>query len=102
MNPYQVMGIIACCTMVFAGVVTLLTMQGVPLLAAFLVVYLLAVWFMVGMQRRAGELYEGREHSAQRRYDRETAVRRVRINDLVENEENSVEQAPVAQRQLPA
>ncbi len=86
MNPYQVMGIIACCTIVFAGLVTFFTMLGVPLVAAFIGVYLLAIWFMVGTQRRAKELYDGQAHSAQRRYDRETAVRRVRINDQPECE----------------
>ena len=82
MNPYQVMGIIACCTTIFAGVVTFLTMQGVPLLLAFLGVYLLAVWVMLGMQRRARQLYDGNEHYFQRQYDKESAIRRVRINDL--------------------
>ena len=91
MNPYQVMGIIVGCTMVFAGVVTLLTMQGVPLLLAFLGVYLLAVWVMVCMQRKAREAFDGREHSAQRRYDRESTARRVRINDLVEEEGDALD-----------
>ena len=90
MNPYQVMGIIVGCTMVFAGVVTVLTMQGVPLLLAFLGVYLLAVWVMVGMQRKARELYDGNEHTAQRRYDRESTERRVRINDLREESGDEV------------
>ena len=92
MNPYQVMGIIAGCTMVFAGVVTILTMQGVPLLLAFLGVYLLAVIVMIGMQRRAREFYDRNEHSAQRRYDRETVSRRVRINDQSETEGGVISQ----------
>ena len=87
MNPYQVMGIIVSCTLVFAGVVSVLAMQGVPLLLAFLGVYLIAVWVMIGMQRRAREFYDGNDHSAQRIYDRESTERRVRINDLSENEE---------------
>ena len=81
MNPYQVMGIIACCTLIFAGVVTILTMQGVPLLLAFLSVYLIAVWSMLGMQRRARQIYDGSEHMSGRRFDRDTAIRRVRVND---------------------
>ena len=90
MNPYQVMGIIVGCTMVFAGIVTVLTMQGVPLLLAFLGVYLLAVWVMVGMQRKAREYYEGNEHTSQRSYDRESTERRVRINDLSEESGDEV------------
>lgn len=81
MNPYQVMGIIVSCTLVFAGVVSLLVMQGVPVLLAFLGVYLLAVWVMVGMQRRAREFYDGKEHSSQRRYDRDSANRTAVIRD---------------------
>ena len=69
MNPYQVMGIIVSCTLVFAGVVTLLTMQGVPLLLAFLGVYLVAVCCMLGMQRRARQSYDGMRYMNQRRYD---------------------------------
>jgi len=90
MNPYQVMGIIVSCTLVFAGVVSVLAMQGVPLLLAFLGVYLIAVWVMIGMQRRARELYDGKDHSAQRSYDRESTERRVLINDLSEEEEEAL------------
>jgi Na+-transporting methylmalonyl-CoA/oxaloacetate decarboxylase gamma subunit len=82
MNPYQVMGIIACCTIVFAGVVTLLTMQGVHILLAFLVVYLVAVWCMLGMQRRARESYEVREEFRSRRHESEPLTDRVRANDF--------------------
>ncbi len=92
MNPYLVMGIIAGCTAIFAGVVTFLTMQGVPLLMAFLGVYLIAIWVMVGMQRRAREIYDGQEHASQRMYDQESVVRRVRINDLTESEEEGLRQ----------
>jgi Na+-transporting methylmalonyl-CoA/oxaloacetate decarboxylase gamma subunit len=44
--------------MVFAGVVTFLTVQGLPLLLSFLSVYLVAIWIMMGMQRRARQLFE--------------------------------------------
>ena len=71
MNPYQVMGIIASCTLVFAGVVTFLTMHGVPVLLAFLSVYLLAVWCMLGMQKRARQTYDGMRDLNQRRHDDE-------------------------------
>ena len=71
MNPYQVMGIIASCTLVFAGVVTLLAMQGVPVLVAFLSVYLLAVFCMLGMQKRARQSYDGMRYSDQPRHDDE-------------------------------
>lgn len=69
MSPYQVMSIIALCTVVFAGVVTILTMLGAPLLVAFLGVYLVAIWVMLGMQRRARESFDGNQHAYQRRYD---------------------------------
>ena len=87
MNPYQVMGIIVGCTVVFAGVVTVLAMQGVPLLLAFLGVYLVAVWVMVSMQRKAREIYDGDQHANQRSYDRESTARRVRINDHQEEDD---------------
>ena len=53
MSPFQVLSVIACCVAMFAAVVAFLTSQGVPLLGAFLVVYLFAVACMLGMQRRA-------------------------------------------------
>jgi len=76
MNPYQIMGIIAVCTTFFAGVVTLLLMQGVHILLAFLGVYLLAVFLMIGMQRRARESFELMEELKLRRYQRNSPVRR--------------------------
>ena len=79
MNPYQVMGVIACCVSVFAGVVTFLTVQGVPLPLAFLGVYLAAVWCMLGMQRRARESYGCDEHP--RRRHREPPIRQARSTD---------------------
>ena len=90
MNPYQVMGIIASGTIVFAGVVTWLTMQGVHILLAFLLVYLGAVWFMLGMQRRARESYdvrddykdEYREEYRAPRQDRDSLASRIRAQDF--------------------
>lgn len=82
MNPYQVMGIIACCTIVFAGVVTLLTMQGVHILYAFLGVYLLAIWWMLSMQRRARESFEFREDLKLRQSEQETRIHRRRASDF--------------------
>lgn len=67
MNPYQVMGIIVCCTIVFAGVVTFLTMQGIHILQAFIGVYLVAVWCMLSMQRKARENFDFMEDLRQRR-----------------------------------
>ncbi len=55
MNPYQIIGIMFSCAIVFGVVVAVLTMLGVPLLIAFLGVYLSTVWFMMGLQRRAQE-----------------------------------------------
>lgn len=86
MNPYQVMGIIAGCTVIFVGVVSVLAMQGIPLFLAFLGVYLMAVWIMVGMQRRARELYDGEDTLVQRQYGRNSTARRVRIDDLSEDD----------------
>lgn len=63
MNPYQIMAIIACCTVIFAGVVTFLAAQGVPILLAFLGVYLAAVAFMIGMQRRAQQVFDDRRRT---------------------------------------
>jgi Na+-transporting methylmalonyl-CoA/oxaloacetate decarboxylase gamma subunit len=82
MNPYQVMGIIVSCILTFSGVVTLLTMQGMPLLLAFLSVYLVAIWCMQGMQKRARETFDGMEHLHQRRHDREFVMRQLHVNDF--------------------
>ena len=82
MNPYQVMGIIAFCTIVFAGVVSLLTMQGMHILLAFLVVYLFAVWCMLGMQRRARESYEAGDDLRSRRSEQEFLSNRLRAHDF--------------------
>ena len=68
MNPLEVVGFIACCVALFVGVVTFLTVQGVPLPMAFLGVYLAAVGCMLGMQRRARESCESMERQ-RRRHD---------------------------------
>lgn len=81
MNPYQVMGIIACCTIVFAGVVALLAMQGVHILLALLGVYLVAVCCMLGMQRRARDSFEFREDLRWRQRERDPVIHRLRAND---------------------
>lgn len=59
MNPNQVMGIIACCTILFAVVVGFLTMNGMPLVTAFLSMYAVAILSMLGMQCRARQTYDG-------------------------------------------
>lgn len=82
MNPYQVMGIIVCCTAVFAGVVTLLTMQGIHILHAFIGVYLLAVWFMLSMQRRARENFDIMEDLRMRRNSRDPLRHRGHASDF--------------------
>lgn len=53
MNPYQVIGLIIVCTLVFVAVVAGLTYAGVPLFAAFIGVYLATIWMMISMQKRA-------------------------------------------------
>ncbi|MFK7997513.1 MAG: hypothetical protein AB8B87_25535 [Granulosicoccus sp.] len=82
MSAYQVMGIIVCCTVVFTGVVTLLTMQGVHILIALLGVYLFAVWSMLCMQRKARENFESREDGRRRRFDSESRGYRARAKDF--------------------
>jgi len=62
-------------------------MQGVPLILAFLGVYLIAVWIMVGMQRRARDLYDGKDTIAQRHDDRYSTARKVRNDNLTEDDE---------------
>jgi len=85
MNPYQVMGVIACCTLIFAGVVTFLTLQGMPLLMAFLGVYLAAVWIMIGMQRRARQLFEANSgRRFQRSDDRDVIAQRNFRENVIE------------------
>ncbi|MFT4726425.1 MAG: putative membrane protein [Granulosicoccus sp.] len=68
MKPYQIVAIIACCTIFIAGIVTVLLMQGVHILLAFLGVYFLAVFLMLGMQRRARESFELMEDLKLRKY----------------------------------
>ena len=58
MNPYQIVGIIAGCSLVFASVVALLAMQGLPVMMAFLLVYAVALVSMIAMQRRARQSCE--------------------------------------------
>ena len=70
MNPYQIMGVIAVCASLFAGVVALLAMQGLPVLAAFVCVYFVAIWFMLSLQRRARQEAEGSDQLQQRTSDR--------------------------------
>lgn len=60
MKMYQAMGIIAVCTVVLVGVVTLLVMQGVHILLAVLGVYMVAVWTMLSMQRKARDSFNAR------------------------------------------
>lgn len=76
------MGIIACCTIFFAGVVTLLSMQGVHILLAFLGVYFLAVILMLGMQRRAKENFELMEEIKLRKYQRQSLMHRTRAREF--------------------
>ncbi len=98
MSPYQVMGIIAFCTIVFAGVVSLLTMQGMHILLAFLVVYLFAAWCMLGMQRRARQSYDAGDDLRLRRNEQESLTNRIRAHDFQGSsrpESNRVEQLRV-------
>ena len=71
MNPYQIMAVITVCALLFAGVVALLAMQGVHVLAAFVCVYVVAVGFMLSLQRRARQAAEGAHFSSQQASDRE-------------------------------
>ncbi|MFK7858987.1 MAG: hypothetical protein AB8B64_09205 [Granulosicoccus sp.] len=82
MNAYQVMGIIVCCTVIFMGVVTILTMQGVHILVALLGVYLVAIWSMLCMQRKARENFESREDVSRRRFASEYDRHRARSSDF--------------------
>ncbi len=66
MNPYQIVGIIAGSMLVFAMIVAALTLAGVPLIVAFLGVYLVTMWFMIGMQRRAQQSCNFREQRRMR------------------------------------
>ena len=82
MNKYQVMGTIVCCTVIFAGLVALLTMQGIHILLALLGVYLFAVWSMVCMQRKARENFEAMDDSDKRGKKRELKESRTQARDF--------------------
>lgn len=82
MYPYQIMGIIAVCTSVFAGGVVFLTMQGVHVLVALLAVYLVSVSFMLIMQWRASESFDVMDDQRSRRYDRDSLGYRARARDF--------------------
>ena len=84
MNKYQVMGILVCCTVVFAGLVVLLTMQGVHILLALLGVYLFAVWSMVCMQRKARENFEAMDDINKRGKNSESERKRAHARDFSE------------------
>lgn len=66
MNPYQIVGIIAASMLVFASIVATLTWLGLPLLVAFLGVYVVTMWFMIGMQKRAQQSCQFREQRRMR------------------------------------
>ena len=87
MNAYQVMGIIVCCSAVFAGVVTLMTMQGIHILLALLGVYLVAVWCMLSMQRRARDNFEVRDDIGRRGLDSDPRIHRARARDFSRSRE---------------
>lgn len=76
MNVYQVMGIIVGCTLVFAGVVTILTMQGIHILLALSGVYLAAVCCMLSMQRKARDSFDERDNFVSRSVDRDPGKHR--------------------------
>ncbi len=71
MNPYQILGAITLCASLFAGIVALLAMQGLPIISAFVIVYAAAIWFMLSLQRRARQAADCANHSYQRITDRE-------------------------------
>lgn len=66
MNPYQVIAVIIASMLVFAGFVTALALMGLPLLGAFLAVYLTTLWIMAGMQKRARQYCSYREQRRSR------------------------------------
>ena len=76
------MGIIAFCTLIFAGLVALLTMQGVHILLALLGVYLFAVWSMVCMQRKARENFEAKDEIKKLGKERESERSRRQTRDF--------------------
>ena len=73
MNPYQIVGIIAGSMLVFAAIVATLTWLGLPLLVAFLGVYFVTMWFMIGMQKRAQLSCHFREQRRTRAFDMPSA-----------------------------
>lgn len=60
-NPYQVIGIIAASIMAFGVIVATLVWIGLSMLVAFLAVYVVTLWFMIGMQKRAQQSLAYRE-----------------------------------------
>jgi len=76
MNVYQVMGIIVGCTSVFAGVVTILAMQGIHILLALSGVYLAVVCCMLSMQRKARDSFDERDNFVSRSFDRDPGKHR--------------------------
>lgn len=64
MGPYQVLLVITVCALLFAAVVGFLSFYGVPVLVAFFGVYAAAIGVMLGMQRRARQLYDNAERYA--------------------------------------
>lgn len=76
MKPYQIVGIIVCCAIFFAGIVALLSMQGIHILLACLGIYLLAVFLMLGMQRAARGSLELMEEVKLYKFRRNYSLRR--------------------------
>lgn len=80
----------------FVGVVTFLSVQGVPVPVTFLGFYLVAVGCMLGMQRRARESCESMER--QRRRHRESSTCETRVTDTDTDTETD---APYASGTVP-
>ncbi len=82
MNAYQVVGIITVCMVLFSGVVTFLTAQGVHVLLALLGVYLIAVWSMLSMQRKARASFNVNTDDQRRYLDSHNRQYRARVIDF--------------------
>ncbi len=57
MNPYYMLATIAVSMLIYAATVAMITLVGVPVIAAMGLVYAVMMWFMFSMQKRARQAY---------------------------------------------
>lgn len=78
MNPYYMLGLITVSIVLYASLVALVSLTGLPVVGAMVLVYAVMLYFMFSMQKRARQAYVPNE----RRRNVAFAHRNVRVVQL--------------------